>query len=215
MKRALARIVPESEADVRPLTWRGGGARARKSEAHPVAVTAISPELEAQIQQQVRVAYESGLREGDASARQKLEAQVGESTQNLAQAVADVVAAREEALRRAEADIVRLSMEIARRIIHRELSVDPSALGGLIRAALEKLAAQQVQRVRIHPDQVPVLRMCLEEIGRDADIEVVADPAQPRGGAVFENSRGSLDASVETQLREIERGLTDQLQKRT
>jgi len=57
--------------------------------------------------------------------------------------------------------------------------------------------------------------MCLEELGRATDIEVLADPAQPKGGAVFESSRGSLDASVDTQLREIERGLTDQLQKRS
>ena len=154
------------------------------------------------------------MRDGDAAARRELEAQVREAGQELARAVADVVAAREDALRRAEADIVRLSMEIARRIIHRELSVDPAALGGLIRAALEKLSAQQVQRVRIHPDQETLLRTCLQEIGRDGDIEVLADPALPRGGAVFENSRGSLDASVDTQLKEIERGLTDQLQKR-
>jgi flagellar assembly protein FliH len=214
MKRALARIVSASEAEIRPVTWRDGSGRARKSDARPVAVTSITPDLEAQIQQQVRLAYDSGLREGETAARQKLENQVRESTQQLARAVADVVEARDEALRRAEGDIVRLSMEIARRIIHRELSVDPTALGGLIRAALEKLAAQQVQRVRIHPDQEAVLRTCLEEIGRDADIDVVVDPALPRGGAVFENSRGSLDASVDTQLREIERGLTDQLLKR-
>lgn len=215
MKRALSRIISASEADVRPMVWRGGPAKARKSEPHAAAVAAINPELEAQIQQQVRVAFESGLREGEAAARQKLEGQVRELTEQLARAIADVVSSREEALRRAEADIVQLSMEIARRIMHRELSVDPSALGGLIRAALEKLASQQVHRVRIHPDQESVMRMCLVEIGRATDIEVLADPAQPRGGAVFESSRGSLDASVETQLREIERGLTDQLQKRS
>jgi flagellar assembly protein FliH len=196
------------------MVWRSGPAKARKSEPHAVTVATIGPELEAQIQQQVRLAFESGLREGEGAARQKLEAQVRELTEQLARTIAEVASSREEALRRAETDIVQLSMEIARRIVHRELSVDPSALGGLIRAALEKLAGQQVNRVRIHPDQESVMRMCLEEIGR-ADIEVLADPAQPRGGAVFESSRGSLDASVETQLREIERGLTDQLQKRS
>lgn len=215
MKRVLSRIVAAPEANVRPMVWRGGPPKSHKSEPHVATVATIGPELEAQIQQQVRLAFESGLREGEAAARQKLESQARELTQQLASAVADVVSSREDAIRRAEADIVRLSMEIARRIMHRELSVDPSALGGLIRAALEKLAGQQVHRVRVHPDQESVMRVCLEEIGRGADIEVVADPAQARGGAVFESSRGSLDASVDTQLREIERGLTDQLQKRS
>jgi flagellar biosynthesis/type III secretory pathway protein FliH len=40
---------------------------------------------------------------------------------------------------------------------------------------------------------------------------VSADPAQERGGVIFETSRGKLDVSIGTQLREIERGLTDRL----
>ena len=47
-----------------------------------------------------------------------------------------------------------------------------------------------------------------------AAIELVPDGTQQRGGAVFETSRGLLDASIETQLQEIERGLADQLQRR-
>jgi len=215
MKAPLSRVLSGTEAEVSPMVWRAGPVRVRKPEPHTAAAAAIGPELEAQIQQQARLAFEAGLREGEAAARQKLEGQVLQVTEQLARAVVDVVATREDVMRRAEADIVQLSIEIARRIMHRELSVDPSALGGLIRAALEKLAGQQVHRVRVHPDQEATMRLSLEQIGRAADIEVVSDAALPRGGAVFENSRGSLDASVDTQLREIERGLTDQLQKRS
>jgi flagellar biosynthesis/type III secretory pathway protein FliH len=59
-----------------------------------------------------------------------------------------VAGAREEVLRRAEADVVKLSIEIARRVLHRELAMDSSALGGLIRAALEKLQAQEAPVLR-------------------------------------------------------------------
>ena len=118
-----------------------------------------------------------------------------------------MAATRAETIRRAEADTVRLSIEIARRVLHRELSVDGSALEALIKAALEKLQAQEVYRVRVHPDQEKLVRACLDQTGRGQAIEVVGDPVQPRGGAVFEISRGALDASVETQLAEIERGL--------
>jgi flagellar assembly protein FliH len=163
----------------------------------------------------VRLAFESGVREGEAAARQQLEVQLRQMTDQLAHTVADVAACRGDAIRRAEADIVQLSMEIARRVIHRELSMDSSVLGALIRAALEKLASQEVHRVRVHPDQAQAVRRCLEEMGRSTDIEVAGDPTLPPGGAIFESSRGSLDASVETQLQEIERGLVDQLQKRS
>jgi flagellar biosynthesis/type III secretory pathway protein FliH len=43
---------------------------------------------------------------------------------------------------------------------------------------------------------------------------VVADVTQSRGGALFETGSGSLDASIETQLREIERGFADRLPER-
>ena len=69
--------------------------------------------------------------------------------------------------------------------------------------------------MRVHPDQEQPVRACLRQIGRDPGIEVVSDASQPRGGVVFEISRGALDASVETQLREIERGLADSLGERS
>ena len=70
---------------------------------------------------------------------QSAESQVREAVEKLAATVVEVAATRSDAIRRAEADIVRLSIEIARRILHRELSLDTSALEALIRAALEKL----------------------------------------------------------------------------
>ena len=215
----LSRVLTETEARVAPAVWRNqgpGGAVAvacpeRKSELEAEARKARSEELNAAIELRVRQAYETGFREGEATARQSAEGQVREAVEKLAATVVEVAATRGDAIRRAEADIVRLSIEIARRILHRELSLDTSALEALIRAALEKLRSQEVYRVRVHPDQEQLVRSCLQQIGRDPAIEVVSDASQPRGGAVFEIGRGSLDASVETQLREIEHGLADRL----
>ena len=176
--------------------------------------SAPDPDFEAKVQQQLQTAFDSGFREGESAARKQLENEVQRSAEQLGQVAAELAATRGEVMRRAEADVVQLSMEIARRILHRELSVDPMALTALIRAALEKLASQQVCRVRVHADQEQLVRACLTQLGRGAEIEVVADTTQTRGGAVFETDSGSLDASVETQLREIERGFADRLQDR-
>jgi flagellar assembly protein FliH len=184
-------------------------------ESEAGAREARSAEIDADIELRVRQAYESGLREGEAKARQSSESQVREAVEKLAATVVEVAATRGDAIRRAEADVVRLSIEIARRVLHREMSLDASALEALIGAALEKLRSQEVYRVRVHPDQEQPVRACLRQIGRDPAIEVVSDAAQPRGGVVFEISRGSLDASVETQLREIEHGLADRLGARS
>ena len=91
--------------------------------------------------------------------------------------------------------------------MRRELTVDPESLLGLLKAGLEKIEASELRRVRVHPEHAPVLARLLE--GSAREVQLAADPALPVGAVIFETSRGSLDAGLETQLKEIERGFAD------
>jgi len=216
-------VLKDVSLDVKPVAWRSNApvavavpAKAAKTETPDEAsqLRAKIVELTSAAESQCRQAYEAGFHAGDTEARRNLEAEVKETVERLTATISELAATRGEAIRRAEADTVRLAIEIARRVLHRELSIDTSALEALIKAALEKLQSQEVYRVRVHPDQERIMRSCLDQMGRSQAVEVVNDPVQPKGGAVFEIARGSLDASVETQLREVERGLIDRLDAR-
>jgi flagellar assembly protein FliH len=172
-------------------------------------------ELTSLVDRGTKDAQDQGFRAGEMAARRSLEAELRETVSALAKKIAEIAAQGPEIIRRAEADTVRLAIEIARRVLHREITVDPSALSALVGAALEKLRNQEIHCVRIHPDLEKLLKSSLEQFGRSAAIEVLPDPALPRGGVTFEISRGSLDASVDTQLREIERGLVDEIRTRS
>lgn len=219
----LSRVLMEMEAEAAPAGWpRQDPASAvpasrpkRRFRTDAEARKAQSEELNAAMERRVRQAYESGFREGEAAAGQRAEIPVREALDRLTATLVEMATIRSDSIRRAEADMVRLSIEIARRILHREISLDTSALEALIGAALEKLRLQEVYRVRVHPDQEQPVRACLRQIGRDPALEVVGDASQPWGGVLFEISRGALDASVETQLREIERGLADSMGERS
>jgi len=209
----LSKVLTEQAADAKPVAWLRGAASADaasparsgpKSAADPVAA----------VEQQVRQAYDNGLRAGEEIARKKLDAEVRATMDRLTAAIADVAATRADVIQRAETDTVRLAIEIARRILHRELTVDPNALMALTRAALEKLQTQEIHRVRVHPGQEQLVRASLQEHRRGQSIEVIADPSQPPGGILFDIGRGALDASVGTQLDEIVRGLTDRMGNR-
>jgi flagellar assembly protein FliH len=224
----LSKLLKNSDAHATPVPWRMSQAPAGKltlKNTGPAAEQPESPveilqlrariaELSAAADQQVRQAHEAGVRAGEAAAGKRLEGEVHTVVEKLAAAVAEVAGVRAATIHRAETDTVKLAIEIARRVLHRELTVDPSALEALIKAALEKLQSQEVYRVRVHPDQEKVVRRCLEQMGRSDAVTVIGDPVQPKGGAIFEISRGTLDASVDTQLSEIERGLTDQMESR-
>ena len=45
--------------------------------------------------------------------------------------------------------------------------------------------------------------------GSARPVTVVADPGLPVGAVLFETTRGTIDAGLETQLKEIERGFAD------
>lgn len=214
-----------SSLAVSPLSWR----QKNRNQARPALSSQAAGKVSSQEVQQLRSeiaeltcasaqierkAHESGYRAGELAARQALDKDVRACGERLSQTIAELASTREQTIRRAEADTVRLALEIARRVLHRELSVDPSAIGALVKAALEKLRNQEIYRVRVHPDQEQIVRRCLQQMGRGGEVEIVSDPAQAKGGALFEISRGALDASVDTQLREIERGLVDELEIR-
>ncbi|HUI55137.1 MAG TPA: FliH/SctL family protein [Bryobacteraceae bacterium] len=213
----LSKIPPDANVEVKPVSWRHSLGVPAKGPISGAGRHDSSSQFRARLaeqEQQVRQAHDAGFRAGEAAARQSLDAEVRTVVERLAGAIADAAATRGDTIRRAETDMVRLSVEIARRILHRELTVDAGALEGLVKAALEKLQSQEVYRVRVHPDQERIVRSCLDQLGRGRSVEVIGDPVQLKGGAVFEVASGSLDASVETQLSEIERGLTDQLETR-
>jgi flagellar assembly protein FliH len=219
----LCSVFDGNLAEVRDAPWRQRQSRPAPDRARQSApetsdeaarLQARIEELETLLDRRAKEAWEQGLRAGDAAARESFEEQIRSALGGLAKTAAEMSATRSDTIRRAEADTVRLAIEIARRVLHRELSLDISALEALIKAAIAKLQNQEIFRVRIHPDQEKLMRACLQQAGRAA-VEIVADPSLSKGGASFEISRGTLDASVDTQLREIENGLTDEMRRRT
>ena len=99
---------------------------------------------------------------------------------------------------------------MARRVLHRELTLDPGSIEGLIRVALEKLESRDLCRVRVHPDQEPVIRTLLGRFSAAAGGTDSRSDLQC-GDVMFETSHGTLDGSIEAQLQEIERGFADRL----
>ena len=170
-------------------------------------------ELEQLLETRTREARDAGLREGEAAAQARAQEEVQAALDRVAQSIAEIDQYQSRLRRQAEMDAVRLSVAIARRVLRRELTVDPAAIEGLVGAALERLQSQESSRVRLHPDHVPALRVALERLGMSAKVEIIADPAQEPGAAIFEMQRGNLDASMDSQLREIERGLADRFQR--
>lgn len=164
-----------------------------------------------EIENRIREAHASGVKEGEAAGKAKAATEMEPVMERLARSIDEIAKFRPRLRREAEQDLIRLAMAIARRVIRRELAIDPEALHGLILGALEKLQGQEICRVRVHPSHAAAVTACLKQIASASPVEVIPDASREVGTVIFETDRGNLDVSIESQLREIERGLGDRL----
>lgn len=213
-----SRVLPAALAmSARPLIWRDTPApiscipepASRPPGTAPAAVqTALpAPDIEAI----AREAYAQGFQDGEKSSRELATAQMEPIMERLSRTLTSLVELRPRMRRDAEADLVQLSIAIARRVLHRELTIDPTSVQGLLKAALEKLQSREISRIRMNPDQEIVVRSCLERLMPSRRIELASDAALRPWEILFETESGWVDASIETQLNEIERGFADRL----
>lgn len=209
----------------RPLQWRHIGAtsanaaNALSSTAQPAIRDAGEVhklhnrivELERALESEVRQARERAFQEGLAAGRESAAAEVKPALDRLLRSCSEVLGLRARIRKETESDLVTLTVAIARRVLRRELSVDPEAIHGVVKAALAKMQIKEVTVIRTNPEHVAAIRGYFDNAGLSAGIEIAADATLAVGGIVLETKRGNLDASVDTQLKEIERGFADRI----
>jgi flagellar assembly protein FliH len=163
--------------------------------------------FQAQLAQVKQEAFAEGLRK----AREEAGAQVKSLQDSVGQTLVSLAQTKRKLRQEGEVELLKLSLAIARRILHREVSIDPEALHGLVHAALQKLQNREISRVRVNPSGADAVRTALERIGAAPAIEISADPSLKSGDIIFETQFGELDASIDSQLAEIQRGFADRL----
>ena len=171
-------------------------------------------QLEQQLVVERREAFEKGKEQGEQQGRQEGEQRARTELQpvieRLNASITQTVGLRPDLRRRAERDVVKLALLIARRILHRQLSVDEEALSALARVAFERLTRSESYRVTVHPQFAAAVASVLP--GSHASrVKIEPDPACALGTLIVHSSEGTIDASIDAQLEEIGRGLTDRI----
>lgn len=149
-------------------------------------------------------AFQQGFQAGTEAAEKSARANYEQALAGLRGAASAFEEARPALLAEAQHELVDLAFAIARRVLRREIGVDPAATRAIASACMAEAGGAPVKRIWVHPDDVAAVS---EGVGEG--VEVKADDKMSRGGAVIETERGRLDGSIETQLEEIAKGLAD------
>lgn len=170
--------VPATEADL------------AQDPAGPPTVVELE-ELERQAREE---GFAAGRKEGLASAATERDALV-RRLESLLEAAARPLEALDEAT---EQELARLATVIARRVLAHELTTSPALIVQAVQQAARALpAATRALQVRVHPDDLAVLR---EHHVAEEHWQLLPDPSLARGDCLLESERSRLDARVETRL---------------
>lgn len=165
--------------------------------------------------QKEQQAWSKGHDAGQAEAHAAFEQQIAKLREEISKALHDFAAERDTYFQRIEEQVVRLTLAIARKILHREAQVDPLLLAGILRVALEKIASNTNTRLRAHPSDIKVWRDHFAQAHENLPPpELIGDPEIQSGRCILETELGTTEIGLETQLKEIEQGFLDLLAQR-
>lgn len=153
----------------------------------------------------------------EASAKEGYEAgilQAREDIEALREAISVFMNAKQEVFEYIAPDILEISIDIAQKIIKKEITQDPQMILDKITEILKTLSKEETKiNLKVNPSQVSILKQSIPDIlsdaGLDARIIIVPDETVTEGGCVVTTANGIIDATIESQILIIKEALKE------
>jgi flagellar assembly protein FliH len=144
---------------------------------------------------------------------QELEERIAVERAGIVKACEEFGGVRKKYFAGVEAEVVKLALAIAARVLHREAKLDPLLLAGVVRVALEKVAEDSATMLRVPVSTVAMWREIFV-VSPESSLQVVGDERLGVGECVLDTNVGKVELGVSAQLEEIERGFFDLMEQR-
>jgi len=146
--------------------------------------------------------YAQGERAGLEAGGKRAEAML----RRIGQTIEELSGLRQTLIHETEREMVQLALTLARRVVHREVTLDPELAAALAHVALERLGTNTPATIRLNPEDFTIVAQDSARWGGQT-VTVVPDPSISRGGCLVETAFGSVDATIERQFDELSRAL--------
>ena len=167
----------------------------------------MKEKLEGQLQQATREAYAKGVSEGIQKGKDLERQDSLQALQSMQQIIGEAAALKEKIIADAEEQITALSLAIAEKILHAEVTTNGEVVKNVLKAAIRNLEDRENMKIRLHPLDFRVMKEIKNDFFQNFDgiknVFFEQDEGIQRGGAVVETEFGEVDARIEQQLNEI------------
>lgn len=149
-------------------------------------------------------AYDAGFIKGQRDGLAAGAGEVGEKLQLLNALIQSLAKPLHEMDEVVVEEMVSLSIAIARQLVRRELKANPGEVIGVVHEALASLpVASRSIRVRLHPEDLPLVNEAVGQPEGERNWVLEEDPALNRGDCVIHTDISRVDASVERRLAAV------------
>ncbi|OCL27084.1 hypothetical protein U472_06280 [Orenia metallireducens] len=157
--------------------------------------------------------YQQGLQLGREEGLNKGVTQLQNLIINLDQKVVEFNQSLEERESEFKEDLIRLAIAISKKIIGRELKIDAELLKGIIQKTISLLDGEEEIVIRVAPSDIEILATYKEELISSNNglerVKIVSDENIQSSGCIIETDFGGFDATIDSQLAEIEARLLE------
>jgi flagellar biosynthesis/type III secretory pathway protein FliH len=162
---------------------------------------------------EIEKAYKAGYDAGFASSRSAIQDEIGAHVRAFGAMVDDLVSQRKRLVTESEVAVVRLSCEIAQKIVEKVAELKEETVVGIVKNALDHLADKQKLTIRVNPVDLEVLKRhqgeWLAAAGTSGAVEIAEDLRIKRGGCLIEGESGSVEAQIDRQIEVMEKALVE------
>ncbi|MDD5659372.1 MAG: FliH/SctL family protein [Actinomycetota bacterium] len=169
-----------------------------------------------QIKQKAAISgREEGYKDGyDGGYKESVE--LFEKEMNLIKKISsDLVEYKKEIIKENEQDVVMLAQYIAEKIIRQKIHTESGLVTGIVNFAIKQVSHLGKVIIYLNPIDYEYLRsnkLEIEEIIKNSDeIKFAEDKRIEEGGCIIETENGDIDTQPSSQLKIINRILTDKL----
>jgi len=156
--------------------------------------------------------YEKGYAEGYEKGIKNGENEVSEKLKRLESIIREIENYREKKINELMPDIIGLSMEIAKKVIHKEVELDKNIVLYIVNDAIKRIGERQEEiTIKVHPLDYKIMASNIDVLKEQTGLKSISLETTlsiSPGGCYIETNAGEIDARIEEQIKEVDNAIS-------
>lgn len=184
-----------------------------------VSVQEIMERAKRRADEIAKEAYEKGFEQGERAGFEVGNKKAGAVAEGFASVLHKMRQMRQEIIQQSEENLVALAIQLAEKIVCREIATQKGIVVDVAREALTAISGTDRIEIVLHPEDYAFLEAStndlMERVEGLAGIDLKQDATVGRGGCIIHTALGRLDARIEKKMARLFQGLTEKMEERT